>query len=381
MKRISLVLIMLLLLTVTAAAESRKVVDQAGKLVWMEFDDELPAEAQTAFSSVLRAGDRVLSGALHGTRQQQEAILAVEREGKVLLMGAVLASGENTWKAAIETDSFFAPGTELDIKAEPTYSPYGNELDDKLRIACGEERYGLSLYANGSIKIEFYDRLEADGSWFNILLGFGTMACYRYVNDAREELCIARGVIPGRFAAWTHATFPKTAEQVQDAGRAHALELAWDEAFVSGGNFREKPTGSSKSWGQYCAKVKVLGSEPGTQEPWIHVQLGHLTGWVSDNYVLNEQEDFTRFYSAISALTTVGRVRQDAAICNRPEEEAFAVIPEGTMMHVLEEKDGWAHVIVPRSEITWQTDWDGTYGFVRADDVVMGVSVADVKWK
>ena len=285
MKRCVVLLMYLMMLAMPGLTQSSRVEDETGRLLWLEFDDQMPPEAQVAFSSVLRQDDRVLCGALRATKSQQEAVLAVEREGKILLMGAVLENGENTWEAAIETDSFFMPGTMLDITAKPAVNPYTNSLDDKLAIVCGAERYALSVYTNGSIKIEFYDRCEEDGSWFAIMVGYGTMACYRYENNAQEELCIARSAIPGRFAAWTHETFPKTAEQVQQVGRANALEMAENEAFVSGGNLREKPTGSSKSWGQYCAKVKVLGSTPGKQEPWINVQLGNLTGWVSDNYM------------------------------------------------------------------------------------------------
>ena len=196
----------------------------------------------------------------------------------------------------------------------------------------------------------------------------------------RRERPFLLYVIPGRFAAWSHEAFPKTAVQAQHVEHVNALEIEEDEAFVSGGNFREKPTGSSKSWGQYCAKVKVLGSMPGKQEPWINVQLGNLTGWVSDNYVLNAQDD-TRFYAAESAMSKVGCARQETVLYNLPGEEAVAMVPEGMMMHVLTEKDDWAHVIVPRSEITWQTDWDGMYGFVKMEDLCTGVSITDVKWK
>ena len=57
------------------------------------------------------------------------------------------------------------------------------------------------------------------------------------------------------------------------------------------------------------------------------------------------------------------------------------MIPDGTMMHIIIENDGWAHVVIPRGEITWETDWDGTYGFVRSEEIVTGVSIADIKWK
>ena len=45
------------------------------------------------------------------------------------------------------------------------------------------------------------------------------------------------------------------------------------------------------------------------------------------------------------------------------------------------ERDGYLHVIVPRGELTWQTDWDGTYGFVKEADVAVGISKTDAMYK
>jgi len=39
------------------------------------------------------------------------------------------------------------------------------------------------------------------------------------------------------------------------------------------------------------------------------------------------------------------------------------------------------HVVIPQGELTWKTDWDGTYGVVPANGVTLGISAADLKWK
>lgn len=63
-------------------------------------------------------------------------------------------------------------------------------------------------------------------------------------------------------------------------------------------------------------------------------------------------------------------------------KEAFAnVLREGTLVHEIMENDGDLHVIVPRGELTWQTDWDGIYGFVKAADVTLGITKADAQNK
>ena len=92
-------------------------------------------------------------------------------------------------------------------------------------------------------------------------------------------------------------------------------------------------------------------------------------------------QDYTRFYAAESAMSKVGCAKRETVLYNLPGEDAYAMLPAGMMMHVLMEKDGWAHVIIPRGEITWQTDWYGIYGFVKQVDMIRGVSIADVEWK
>mgnify|MGYP006955466610 CR=1 FL=1 len=58
-----------------------------------------------------------------------------------------------------------------------------------------------------------------------------------------------------------------------------------------------------------------------------------------------------------------------------------ARIPAGTLMHVFHQDEDWLHVIIPDREINWQTNWNRTYGFVRRDDVTVGQTLTDLKWK
>lgn len=143
-----------------------------------------------------------------------------------------------------------------------------------------------------------------------------------------------------------------------------------------------EPTSNSKSMGQYSAKVQVLDTKRGTKWPWYHVRIGELIGWVSGNYVTTSpKQDALHYYGSESGVWSVARAKGDAPLRALPDGETVQMIFEGTLMHVIEENNGWAHVMIPRSEITWQIDWDGTCGFVRSEEIVTGVSIADVRWK
>jgi len=381
MKRAIAWVMMMVCLGAPCLAQTSRTVDEQGALVWLDFDESMPTEAQLAFESVLRQGDRVLCGAMVNRRLQQEAILAAERGGKLLLLGACCPKGETKWRAAVETDSFFEPGTVVDITVEPVYDGLGNPSDRRMYICCGAERYGIGLYESGAMRIESYTRQEMDGSQLCITLNTGWISCDRYTEDLREMLYSARGVMPSRLAAWTHDTFPKDAQGAQQVLEAYTAQTGAGDVFISGGNLRAEPTGSSASWGKYSAKVKAVDSRMGAREPWIQVQIGSLTGWVSRNYVLTAQDDLMRFYSVPSGMTRVARIVEPTMMYSIPDGQEGTVMPSGALLHVLMEKDGWLHVVYPRQEITWQTDWDGAYGFIRAEDAVVGVSIADAMWK
>ena len=80
-------------------------------------------------------------------------------------------------------------------------------------------------------------------------------------------------------------------------------------------------------------------------------------------------------------MAQVARVDEPIVMYTFPGSQEGITLPTGTLMHVLMEKDGWLHVIYPQAEIAWQTDWDGAYGFIRAEDAVIGASIADATWK
>lgn len=52
MKRCILLFLILMMLAVPVLAQFSRAEDEAGKMLWMEFDDQLPPEARAAFSSV-----------------------------------------------------------------------------------------------------------------------------------------------------------------------------------------------------------------------------------------------------------------------------------------------------------------------------------------
>jgi len=57
------------------------------------------------------------------------------------------------------------------------------------------------------------------------------------------------------------------------------------------------------------------------------------------------------------------------------------IVPVGILMHVIHQEEDRLHVILPREERTWKTDWNGLYGMISAEDVTCGLSPADGRWR
>ena len=61
-------------------------------------------------------------------------------------------------------------------------------------------------------------------------------------------------------------------------------------------------------------------------------------------------------------------------------DSAVGSFPAGTLMHVVFEDGDWLYVDVPRGEMTWLMDMEGSFGFVRKSDVFTASSVCRLEW-
>ena len=347
-----------------------------------DFAGALPASVQSAFGGLMRGGDEVICGTVFVERYRNEPLLnqrgaamaAVRREGRILLMGASHENG--VWQAGVETDGFLPPDADFSITCLPMESEeYVTYVH--LALICGDSSFLLRTLSNGGLYVYAYERRETDGSATRYQLSPGFYA-YRKMEESLP-LHSSRQQIPVRLAAWTLEAFPTTLDGFLRWFDAHPVTLAADEGYTAGVNLREQPTGQSKSWGEYSAKVKILGSQAGQQVPWYHVQVGNLSGWVSGAYLRTQEHELIG--TSVTSILPVGRADGSVTLRQRPDGEAVCTVQAGMLMHVLAENDGWLHVILPRSALTWETDWDGTYGFVIAQEVTVGISRTDAFWR
>lgn len=171
-------------------------------------------------------------------------------------------------------------------------------------------------------------------------------------------------------------TDAETAKRVAEKSRQRFEGT--DLALCYGVNLREKATSASKILGTFNpgTLLHVLGQEKGTHEPWYHVRVGILEGWMSGMYVkFSKNADFEEalWHGPLPvARTTDVRILRASPSGNA---ERIAELPAGTLMHVLATVEGgWLYVMVPRETLGWEMDVDGTSGFLRVDEVAQGAS-------
>lgn len=370
-----LVLLLALALRAPALAETQTDLED-GKGAGYRYEDfagALPESLREAFAPLMTAEDEVLCGTMledcRGTEDEPwwiRAMAAVRRGDRVLLMGAFWQDG--VWKSAIESDRF--------LRLDMDFSMTIRQEDSTPEMAIELERgtFLIAMTSSGALSVEEYE--PCGGEW--VLNCFGKW----WVTDAQGEMTEVDGVPPYRLAAWSADEFPTALADVGAWAAPYSIGLGADEAYISGVNLREEPTGASKSWGICSAKVQVLGSVPGQQASWVHVQLGSLDGWVSGNYVIRAEDTRdVRLYGGATLVTNVALVRQETTLLQRPDGGAVTQVAAGTLLHVLCESDGWLYVILPREALTSRTDWDGTYGFIRAEEAVVGSCAADVLYR
>jgi len=295
MKRVLIIWALLLCFCVPAQADIYVYSSDQAPGIYFEcedFDSEIPASLAGVFDGCIEAGDEILCGTMYASKRshvsdapvRSEALLALRRDEKILLLGA--SQAEKDWVCAVETDRFFSEGQRFDLTTLPRHNSEGAFLGVSTSIVCGEEAFLVSVYADGRVMIDQYEVPWEDGSMLQIEVGMSFLYASRYKDGILQESRSATGVFSKRLCGWTYESFPRSCAEVSKWEGSGMPEFGEGEAFIFGVNLRERPTGQSKSLGQYTTRVRVLDRAEGPQAPWYQVQFDGKTGWVSGTYVL-----------------------------------------------------------------------------------------------
>lgn len=155
-------------------------------------------------------------------------------------------------------------------------------------------------------------------------------------------------------------------------------------ALLNGVNLRQKTSSRSNSLGVMNSGTlaQVLGERPGDPNPWLHVRVGSKEGYVSTVYVSPPASPHGTSVAYARNLP-VGKAMKPVPLMSGTGwfDGKVTDLEKGVKFHVITEQNGWLYVVVPRGEIGWFMDAEGTYGYVKAGDVFISGSGMKLDWE
>ncbi len=363
-----------------------------------EFVGETPDELAQALSHPMLKGYVCLCGAYqqgeitNDNAMYDTGLLALEKDGARLLVTLRRTAETETWTVMpVGEKALFSDGllyitynakenlytlacsrsdTETEsFRVRVQYNPVSG-------ILCRLQDYQHVNTATGeSTTIEAGDNrvIAADGEWYSV-----TTTAADGVTTTEQ----IPALIPPYLDYTDADAFPKSAEACR-ADTGYALPDGY--AVSCGVHLRAKTSSHSSDLGTYSygTLLEVLDTRPGDPYPWYHVRIGSVEGYMASVYV-----DYPGSPCAMKPLEkypplTVAKARKNISLKKGTGLFAGTVtkLPAGTKMHVLAERDGWLHVMVPQNgEPGWMMDLNGADGYVKAADVITAATAQQLDW-
>lgn len=359
-----------------------------------EFKGEVPEELTAVFAAEPHlAGWTCLCGAMKQETRQNDigamGLAVFEKDGERILVAMDCLKGAwNLWtlgSGAVEQNA----ETEISILGDNVYGPHfllrydGAEGVRVLRVMLSvllntpkEDLCGHSALCS----VEGYEFVSADRQEKVRLWVDWNDGVWHYMERGKDGVRTAS--LRVNYSRWLGvcdwADFPDTIVKAQ--GMPEALPEGC--VLTAGVHLRKDHSSRSKDLGMLknATVIRMLERVKGDPFDWVKTSLGGLDGYVAINYT-----------SAGSDSLCVGReYPMPVAVCLKNVElkkstgwfgKTAAELAAGTKMHVILEEGDWLYVVVPRGDIGWLMDVDGTYGYVRRSDVRVAAMEACLDWE
>lgn len=354
------------------------------------FDELPPSQLEAAFAHPRLTGWKLLGGAISEhpihikeSEARNTGVAAFERDGRrllVMLLGIpgggyrVLPVGEGALRKDLPPSLGFGEnGYYFTIE-------YQDQEGWLTRFTISPQR--STLQGHFVCRVHSFERIHQEhGNSFEARSTFRGWELYEY----KANMQVKEAVQPGGILAYMEAledaqSIPTTLEGWM--GLPQRL-LQEGIASLGGVNFREKTSSRSRNQGYFLpgTLVKILGYESGNPDPWLKGQIGSLTGYAAMSYVNAPEHERGQPLSGTAPLP-VARARADMDLKKETGLFAGSVthLQGGTRMHVLSEQGEWLYVAVPREELGWLMDVDGSFGYVKRDAVDLAATRIQLAW-
>lgn len=346
------------------------------------FYQEVPEQLKEAFSQPRLAGWTCLCGALwqsdgqfkdHPRTPYGLGLAAFEKDGKRLLV--ILDNDRDQWTVIPVGDN--ALYTDCDLAIRSTYEGFSIDytLSDtetaRFQVIITNKDGGGRAYC----QIMQYERVEKGGDALRIkqeLWDPWTAKLYR--GGKLITTCVKPQQVIPYLGAMDIREFPATMAAFE-ADQPELIPAGY--GMTVGVHLRAKTSSRSKDLGTFLpgALIPILEELPGDPNPWYRTEVGSLKGYVSSNYVRTGNDYFLQPQAVAKAKKAVALKKGTGLLDGTVTE-----LPEGAKMHLVLESGDWYYVCVPRGEMGCFMDPEGTYGWLKKEDVITAGMVCQLDW-
>lgn len=360
--------------------------------VLSEFTDAVPPELAEVFRHPMLEGWQVLSGAMvvYEDRSLDEnyGLVAFGCGEKRLLCALRQGKKDDTWEILPASETLLPDGCMPVISRKKALSEMGGReyviRFEQLNMAGVED---VTLVMQIVISREgHYVRLK-ECSFFDATQGIHYQAqlfngeCTVHMTDratGRYDTSIRGNCFYTDLAMALR--LDSVLAGIVKPEKADGLVLPAGSIMTGSVHLRKESSSHSKDLGMLSNGTIALnlGTETGDPFPWYHVRIGGLEGYVSSVYASETPGNL------LTTPTAVAMAREELFL--RRQSSWFAAktaaVEKGTTMHIVLEYKGWYYVCVPEEQPAglWM-DSDGTFGFVRANQVDVGNSATELAWR
>ncbi len=171
----------------------------------------------------------------------------------------------------------------------------------------------------------------------------------------------------------------KLLDQMKNPDTVENFALPESTVLLSGVHLRQEKSSHSKDLGMFIpgAIVQKLSIESGNPDPWYHVRVGTLEGYVSGAYVHKSIGEAHRADLPVAVTTEALSLKEHTGLFAADAAQVEA----GTTMHVLIDDGTWSYVCIPKQQPAgmWM-DPEGTFGYVKNSLLRTGSSALMLEW-
>lgn len=360
--------------------------------VLSEFTDAAPPELAEVFRHPMLEGWQVLSGAMvvyeERSLDENYGLVAFGRGEKRLLCILRQSKKDDTWEILPASETLLPDGCVPVISRKKALSEMGGReyviRFEQLDMAGVEDVtlvMQIVISAGGHYtrlkECNFYDAVQ--GIHYQAQLFNGECTVHmtdretgRYDTSIRGNCFYTDLVMALRLDSLLAG--------IVNPGKAVGFVLPASSIMTGNVHLRKETSSHSKDLGMLRNGTIALnlGTETGDPYPWYHVRVGGLEGYVSSVYASETPGNL------LTTPTPVAMAKEELSL--RQQSSWFAtktaVVEKGATMHIILERKGWYYVCVPREQPAglWM-DPEGTFGFVRANQVDVGNSAMELAWR